>query len=194
MQQDPHQQATKALLHLKKPTRLEAAALGSIFQTTSSKRIPLTFDPSRDCVFASQKKKKKSARIKPSKLTLVLLTGKESTIPRGRHRKLLETRGRIVKVEFSREMSTQEVKNRIISTFRQQEDFNVAYRILCQGQDGKLSSSPVQSPNGDMFVENALKHRGNVYLTPVEEVCVLVLDLIYFHSGRLGSVYDLLCV
>ena len=174
MQKDPHQEATKVLSSVKRPTQFETAVLGDVFQvSSSSSKLPSTFDPTRECVFAEQKRKKKCARVKPSKLTLTLLTSKESSIPRGKHRKALETKGRIQKVEFSRDMSAATVKNLIIRAFCHQEDFNFTYRLLCQSQDGKLSTNSVQFPSGDQFVEGALKHRGNVYLVPVDEVCVL---------------------
>ena len=158
---------------MKNPTPFETAAQGTIFPATSSSKlhVPTAFNPNEECVFSSQKKRKKVARIKPSRLSLTLITGKESSIPRGKHRKSLETRGRIKKVEFTREVSAQAVKNKIVATFREQEDFqSLAYRHLCQSQDGKLSTADNQFPSGKDFVENALKHRGNVYLVPVDEV------------------------
>ena len=111
-------------------------------------------------------------RIKPSNISVVLLRGGGSpvtTIPRGKHRKNLLEYGRIKKIEFTREMSAQVVKNKIIAAFSGQSDFHSSYSLLSQSQDGRLSVADNQYPSGEQFVEKALKHRGNVYLIAKKE-------------------------
>ena len=90
------------------------------------------------------------------------------SIPRGKQRKALETRNRIQKVDFTREMSAQAVRNKIIVTFSEQEDFHGSYSHLFH-HDGRFSIADDQMPTGDQFIEGALKHRGNVYLVPNSE-------------------------
>ena len=159
-----------AVSDVKKLLRPEASAMATLFQSSASSKLPLAFDPTRECVFAAQKKKKKAARVKPCKTTLFLLTGKESFIPRGAHRK---KRGRIQKVEMTRVLSPQGIKNKIIVALKEQPDFESAYHLLTQEQNGKLTFGCEQFPNGEEFVSNALKHRGNVYLVPAPEVCIV---------------------
>ena len=154
-----------------KSSKVEAASLSKLFPSSPSlPKFESNFDPGGDCVFSAQKQKKKAARVKASKLTLTLLHGSAGTIPRGKHRKTLQTSERIQKVDFTREMSAQVVKNKIIAAFSGQKDFNSAYSLLTQSQDGRLSTADNQYPTGQQFVENALKHRGNVYLVPRKEV------------------------
>ncbi|KAF3980805.1 MAG: hypothetical protein HFP76_00190 [Methylococcales symbiont of Iophon sp. n. MRB-2018] len=159
-----------------KPSRLEATALSKLFPSSQASlpKLAANFDPGSDCVFAEQKKRKKSARVKPSKLNLAFLRARRvpTTIPRGKHRKDLVTNGRIRKVDFTREMSAQVVKNTIITAFSELQDFNSSYNILSQSQDGRLTLADNQYPSGVQFVDKALKHRGNVYLTCMEEVQV----------------------
>ena len=166
-----HQHTLTAVSRVTKPTKSEAAALGKLFPSSPSlPKLPSSFDPGSECVFASQKRKKKSSRVKPSKLTLTLLPLGSSAIPRGKHRKILENGGRLKKVEFYREMSSQVVQNKIITAFVEQEDFHSTYSLLLQSQDGRLTLADNQFPTGEQFVEEALKHRGNVYLTPKKKV------------------------
>jgi hypothetical protein len=156
-----------------KPTKVEASALGKLFPSSPSlPKLPSSFDPSRECVFAQQKQRKKSCRIKPSKLTLTLLSLGSCVIPRGKQRKALHDAGRMKTVEFSREMSSQVVRNKIITAFALQKDFHSTYNLLSQGQNGRLMVADNQNPSGEEFVGGVLKHRGNVYLTPMERVVV----------------------
>jgi hypothetical protein len=151
-----------------KPSKSEARTLSKLFPTTPSlTKVSASFDPGSACVFAAQKKKKKSARIKPSNINLVLLHSgglPVTSIPRGKHRKSLLDSGCIKKIEFTREMTAQVVKNKIIAAFSGQSDFHSSYNLLSQSQDGRLSVADNQYPSGENFVEKALKHRGNVYL------------------------------
>lgn len=150
-----------------KPTKSEAAALGKLFPSSPSlPKLPSSFDPGSE-----QKPKKKSGRVKSSKLTLTLLSAGSSVIPRGKQRKALQNESRMKTVEFSREMSSRVVRNKIITAFAEQKDFHSTYSILSQGQNGKLVVADNQYPTGEQFVGSALKHKGNVYLTPMKKVC-----------------------
>jgi hypothetical protein len=107
--------------------------------------------------------------VKPSSLTLFLLSPqKTATIPRGKHRKELVEDGRVIKVEFCRTMGARVVKNKIVKAFSAQKDFQGAYSLLSQSQHGQLTMADNQFPSGQEFVGEALKHRGNVYLTSRE--------------------------
>ena len=63
-------------------------------------------------------------------------------------------------VEFSREMSSQVVRNKIITAFAEQKDFHSTYSLLSQSQSGGLMVADNQYPTGEQFVGGALKHRG----------------------------------
>ena len=146
-----------------KPSKAEASALSKLFPSTPSlPKVSSGFDPSSDVVFAAQKKRKKAARVKPSMVNLALLQAGTTTIPRGKHRKQLLESGRVKKVEFTREFSSQVVKNTILRAF---SGLCSSYSILTQSQDGRLTLSDNQYPTGEQFVANALRHRGNIYLT-----------------------------
>ncbi len=163
---NPHQSTISKVSRVMKPSKAESAALGKLFPTSSSfSKLSSGFDPGSDLVFAAQKRRKKAARVKPSMLNLALLSVGTTSIPRGKHRKDLLARDQVRKVEFTREMSVQVVRNKIISTFSGQNPFT-GYHLLSQGQDGRLTVSDNQCPTGEQFVEEALKHRGNVYLMP----------------------------
>ncbi len=142
-----------------------------LFPSSSSQKVPDTFDPTKGCVFADRKGKRKAARVRPCHVNLILLCDMESRTPRGKQKQSLIANGRVKKIDFCRNMSSHVVKNTILRAFAGIEDFGSSYVLLHQGQDGRLSNADVQQPSGDTFVTEALNHRGNVYLRPGFEVC-----------------------
>ena len=77
------------------------------------------FNPSSDCVVASQQTKKKATnqRIKTKHVTVVLLNSKEK-VPKGKKRAILKASGRIKKLEFKRCMKAGEVRSVISEGFQ----------------------------------------------------------------------------
>ena len=65
----------------------------------------------------SQQKKKKSTKIRPKIITVVLLDGGCSHVPRGRKRQQLKEKGHIQKISVARNMSVLQIKNCIIRAF-----------------------------------------------------------------------------
>ena len=105
---------------MEKPSEADSRRLRSLFPSLSvSKRAnSKAFNPLDDCVVAKEKRQKKGVRLKPRKITVVLITDKASTkVPRGLKRKDLLQRGYIKQIEFLRNMSAQEVRNKIIGGF-----------------------------------------------------------------------------
>ena len=148
---------------------MQTTALAKLFPASSSPKVPSTFDPNRECIFTIQKRQKKTARIRSSKITLVLLIcGTEWAIPRGKQRKFLELQKRIQKVEFYRRMKFRDVQRKIMAAFCNVEDFDGVFSFLAQQQDGRLSLAEEQTPSGNLLIDTASKHRGNVYLVPTK--------------------------
>lgn len=97
------------------------AALHQLFAASSTPRKHLnTFDPTRECVALAQKKKKKAARVKPNKLTIIALQEQDvkRRIPRGKYMQSLATEDRVQKLEFHRNMTPLEVQNILIRGFQ----------------------------------------------------------------------------
>jgi len=57
-------------------------------------------------------------------------------------------------------MSSQVVKNTILQAFSH-HSIN-SFILLSQDTNGKLTHAEIQEPDGDSFINAALKHRGNV--------------------------------
>ncbi len=157
-----HRKASTAITKVVKPSTAEAAALARLFPSSSSPQVPKGFDPNKESVFSGLKKRKKAARMKPSKVVLTLLNNDGIFTPRGKGKKVLEAKQRIKRVEFHREMNSEAVKDGIASAYSHLDDFN--YKILSHSQDGRLLEAEDQHPPGNKLIENAAKHHGNVYL------------------------------
>ena len=81
----------------------------------------LAFDPLADCVASAAKRKKKAVRIKPRKITVVLVDGTDR-VPRFGKRKALKNEGKIRQLQFTRNMSAEQVKKNIIHGFSDKVD------------------------------------------------------------------------
>ena len=86
---------------------------------SNSERGKRKFDPRDDCVVADQKRKKKSTsvRIKPRNFPVVLLRKKTVFVPKGHSRQRLNKDGRIKKLTFRRNMSSEDVTSMILESF-----------------------------------------------------------------------------
>ena len=94
-----------------------AALFPSSSSTPKRPRLSNAFDPTLQCVALHQKQKKKAVRVKATKITIVLVKSTAGSVPRGKHRKLLQERKRIEKLEIYRTMSASEVRDAILGAF-----------------------------------------------------------------------------
>ena len=82
---------------LQKPDPVHAKELSRLFPSTSAtpqRPVGAAFDPQAACVALPQQKKKKSTKIRPKVIKVVLLSeGTVFSVPRGRKRKLLMNQG-----------------------------------------------------------------------------------------------------
>ena len=104
---------------LGKPTEADARVLSSLFPTSSHpmKRTSSVFDPMADCVASAAKRKKKAVRVKPRKVTVVLVSGNTNILPRFGRRKALKREGNIRQLQFLRNMSPSQVRSAILTGF-----------------------------------------------------------------------------
>ena len=144
---------------MKKPTQAEAKALSSYFPSSYANAArKRSFDPSTECVVLPMQKKKKAATKKqrPSNITVVMMKEYSSTIPKGKRRERLTSKGRILSLRFSRSMSNLEVKNQIIRTF-QVSEFVV---LECDSTGHNLIRAADQTIDGETVVDR----KGALYL------------------------------
>ena len=105
---------------LGKARSTDAKILSRLFPSSVScppKRPLKAFNPASECVALSQHKKKKAFKSKPSNVQVIMVYDK-STIPRGKPRKMLESQGKVQKIELRREMSSREVNNCVLRSFK----------------------------------------------------------------------------
>ena len=105
-------------------------------------------------------KKATNQRIKPKKLSIVLLGSKQEKVPKGNKRKLLKLSGRIKTLDFKRCMTVQDVRNILVEGFKEFDLQNVQY-LIC-GQDNILTKLENQELDGDGIID--LAGQGSVYL------------------------------
>ncbi len=134
----------------------------SFYGKTSKKR---KFDPTATCVVADQQKKKKSSntRIKPRTFNVVLLPRKTIFVPKGYQRSKLLNDGRILKLVFRRNMSSEDVRNVILAGFSDLSLEKVLF-LTC-GQDNRLEALSNDDVNGDSIFD--LAGQGSVYILSV---------------------------
>lgn len=115
-----------------KPSEADARVLSSLFPSSAShslKRTSSVFDPLDDCVATAQKRKKKAVHIKPRKVTVVLMHGETTTVPRFGKRRALKRDGNIRQLQFARSMSPQQVKSALFKAFSRKLDRNETIQI-----------------------------------------------------------------
>ena len=171
--QETTKQAGLVCQKMNKPSAAHAKVLRGMFPSSSGskKRTSTAFDPTDDCVFLDQKRKKKAARSKMTKISIFVLEDHSRGVPRGAARKRMIDNHRVVKVDIQRNMSPKQVKSLIL---REIEHLDIdTYTILeCVGS--RLIEAVNQMPNGDDLIEDAVKRKGAVVyicdVPPPEEV------------------------
>lgn len=181
---------------VRKPSQGHASTLRKLFPSSSSrsaKRKPLAsnFDPTDECAFAGEQKRKQGARLKPTNINLTIVKDPSKGVPRGKCRKgLMENDDTCVKVPLVRSMSSDLVR----SIFKDElVSRSIAdYKLLeCDGQ--QLVEASEQSPCGSDIIDSALKRKGKtVYIQPVMEqnpcqVCNLVIYIHVLHTRANSS-------
>lgn len=162
------------------PSEASASALAKLFghgskPGPSRKR---SFDPSADCVVASQRYKKKATnqRMKMKTVTVVLLKEKPAVVPKGRSRTKLRDSGRVKKLQFKRCTTVSEVRSIITGAFSEFEDIATAQYLHC-GQDNIMVVNENQELDGSDLID--LAGQGSLYLTQ-KRVSVSGCVAIYF--------------
>lgn len=150
----------------KKPTAATAQALKKLFPSSASTPAPVqrkrVFDPTADCVFTSEKKKKKAARCRGTMVNFVLLRDFEKGLPRKEARKQLMEGNCAKKIEIFRTMSADEVKTKVLQEFTTIS--TISYLQLNGGVRMAISSQ--QHLDGNEVITSAKKRNGNVvYIT-----------------------------
>lgn len=138
-----------------------------LFPASSSvKRKCPPFDPTSECVFATQQKQKKAARIKPTNITLTIVKNVSRGVPRGKYKTELRENKMCVKVPLVRSMSGHQVRSAFLEKLLTVENI-LDYKLMqCAGQ--QLVEAIDQMPCGSDIIDSALKRKGNViYVSPV---------------------------
>ena len=146
-----------------KPSDQCAKMLKKLFPAFSQSERP-KFDPGKECVALAQKRKKKAAnlRVKNRTITVVFLQKKSVFVPKGYMRRQLHKMGRIAKLQFRRNMTTEEVNSVLLHGFPQFADIKHAEFLRC-GKDNKLCRNEEQELDGDgVFM---LAGQGSMYLS-----------------------------
>ena len=120
------------------------------------------FDPTADCVFTVEKKKKKAACSRGTMVKFALLNDFEKGLPRKEIRKQLLEGNCAKKIEIFRTMSADEVKAKVLREFTAIS--MISYLQLNGGVHMAISSQ--QQLDGNEVITSAKKRNGNVvYIT-----------------------------
>ena len=126
------------------------------------------FDPTSECAFATQQKRKKAARVKPTNITLTIIKNVSKGVPRGKYKTELMDKKMCIKIPLFRNMSGQQVRTALLEKLLTVDDI-VDYKLLqCSGQ--QLMHALDQLPSGSDIIDSAMKRKGNiVYAFPVSK-------------------------
>ena len=154
-----------------KPSNAHTEALRDLFpSSSSSKRIRLSdaFDPTQPCVALEHQKKKKAVRCRPSKVAVIVVEDLKKGLPKGKYRKELTQSQRVVSLEFYRYMSSTQIKNAIIRSFKHLPLHCFKY-LVCDSNVSLVVNAD-QDQDGNKII-NSLQHgKGTLYLLKCQEV------------------------
>ena len=139
------------------------------FPSSTAKRPHLSsaFDPTAQCLaFHRHQQKKGNARLKPSRISFALVSKNAKGIPRGKHRKALESSKRIMKVNVCRTMSAVDVKRAVLKTFSHVNLTHFKYQGINAAHHFETAAD--QDKDGDTIINSGAK--GYIYIKEVEEV------------------------
>ena len=152
--------AQSVLKKLTQPGDMPVKELTTIFNTHQNKPGPSRFVPGAECVVSNKKKKKKAAvqkKPKPSSVTVVVLKKFTSKVPRGDARETLASSGRIQSLRFTRDMSSSDVKQRIMSVFNLCSEYTVlesdsSGHNLCKCSEQDIDGESVVGRKGSLYI------------------------------------------
>ena len=112
-----------------------------------------------------KKKKKKCARTKVSKITLVVLHDFKDSVPRGTIKDKLIEEGRMINKQMGPGRVRALFSNALIG-------LNIKAYSLLDVVGHKITVAENQDPDGDKVVENTSKRKGSMlYLIEADKVC-----------------------
>jgi len=162
-------QSSNAAKSLKRVSQSHAQALADLSPSSTAKHPHLSsaFDPTaRRLAFHHHQQKRGNARLKPSRISFALFDNNAKEIPRGKHRKALESSKQIMKVDVLRIMLAVDVKRAVLKTFSHVNLTHFKY----QGIDAAhcFQTEADQDKDGETIINSGAK--GTIYIKEVQEV------------------------
>ena len=139
------QKAQSIISRVITPSKVEVSALASHFSAKSLAQSSAH----------GWKRRKSNARIRPTKVTVVLLEKYSASVPKGKIRQDLASRGRILSIRFHRGMSSQDVQEKIEEAFT-----SPSFTFLECDSGHHLIKAAEQELNG----EDVVTRKGSLYL------------------------------
>ena len=132
------------------------------------------FDPVAESVVLPRQKKKKAAITKqrPSQVTVVMMKEYCPTIPKGKFRQKLASKGKIQTLRFTRIMTHSEVRDKILDAF----DVRSFVVLDCDNTGHNLIKSSDQLVDG----ERAIVRKGALYLCENFDMVCLIIHMLRF--------------
>ena len=165
------------LKNLGRPSEKCASTLKNLFPVTSNKKRK--FDPTGACVSTDARRKKKAAstRIRPKKVSVVLLEAMPPYVPKGHARAKLMKTGLIKQISFCRNMSNIEVRDILVKEFSKVDQVQTAQFLRCEPSN-VMCLNPNQELDGDGVIE--LAGQGSLYLTlkPVKVRVIFIIIML----------------
>lgn len=145
---------------MSKPSEAEAKTLSKCFPSHKK------FDPAAECVASGAQRKKKAAikrkHEKSVTVTVIMMPRFVPGIPKGKVRKHLASKGRMLSLKITRNMSSQEMRDKVLRVF------NVStYTVLSCDSTGHVL---LKSCDQDIDGEGVLQRRGCLYLCEIFNV------------------------
>ena len=157
----------------------------SLFPSSSAPKRPRlssTFTPTQPCVVAAEQQKKKAVnRLKPSKLTVIIICDCSKGVPRGKYRKELQKCGHISKLEFTRTMSARQVMGVIVRGFQHLQVDRFTFFRCSETKSTVLLPDDNQNPDGSTLIDASQSRKGVIYVTDSTGFEVYILQ-----CGALG--------
>ena len=145
-----------------------------LFPSSSATKFPRlseAFDPTGQCVANRWQKQKASPRLKPSKITFVLVNRSAKGIPRGRHMKALENSNCVLKVNVVRSMTAKEINRAVFKAF--EHHLKKSFQYLSVNCTLHFKVDEDQEKDSNMVVERGAK--GKIYIKELLDMSLLVL-------------------
>ena len=166
---------------LGKPSQADARVLSSLFPSSESrplKRSSSVFDPLNECIVSAQKRKRKAVRIKPRKVTVVVVHRETTVVLRSGKRRALKQEGNIRQLQFVRTMSPQ-VKNALFRGFPDKLGKNETTEITYLQPNPQIHTlTPINKTDYDGGDVIDLAGQGSLY---IQLESIEVLNYSYCH-------------